>query len=225
MCLSKTNRFSVWDLTTCALVFHFKVKKDIMSIKFVGDDFLFLLTNNSVLVFSFEENSFIDELKIWEDEKTSKYIKDFWMTDFSIMNKDENSFLLVAGNETGKVIFWKLTYKDNKLEHDFEIFRIYEKWRVKRVNILNVENQTMMVCVSTEGHISVFNISFIWDKELNNEYENESILPVLNEKKMEVRITQLSVTTLTKLILPQKKIEPKTKKIKKKTKKTNLIKK
>ena len=116
--LSKTNRFAVWNLMTCSMIFHFKVKENIYQVRFLGDSHLVLLTENSVLVFSFETQSFVEELKLWENQKMAKYVKKFCLSDLDVFfNSLTNEYWVVVGTEAGLVVVWKIT----KTEHEVKV--------------------------------------------------------------------------------------------------------
>ena len=230
---------------TCSLVFHFKVKREVLQIHFLGDSFLALLTVNSVLLFSFQENSFVDELKLWTDEKTVKYIKDFCLTDMDLIERvnpetKEREYLISVGTESGKVIIWRVQEKRTEVEvevegkmekrtnvvaeSEYQVFGIYQGTRVKRARFaevdlaeksseLNTEDdqseltekistvneaskKLMFVTVSTNGDLSVFDLSFAWEKKFSSDENDISPLASLVDKKMEVRITQLDVCVI-----------------------------
>ena len=180
---------------TCSLVFHFKVKKNIIQTFFLGDSHLVLLTENSLLLFSFDSSSFIDELKLWDDEKTARYIRDYNLTDMDIISI-QNVFWICVGNETGNVIFWKIIIDSNhelqSTQH--QILNIYSKTRTKRVKWATFADEVYLVTVSTAGDISIFNVTNEVQRELTP--KKERTLGAIVERKMEVRITQLDVVVL-----------------------------
>lgn len=209
---------------TCSVVFHFKVKKPIMQSHFLGNSHLIFLTENSLLLFSFETSSFVDELKLWEDEKTAKYIRDFNLNDMDILSEEQVHWVCV-GNEVGQVIVWKLEIDSSQqIKKQFQIFDIYNSTRTKRLEWAQVEQNLFLVTVSTAGHISVFDFLPEKQSQFTSDSTSSKLLAALAEKKMEVRITQLGVCSLPKINQQKKDSVPKTNKedtpieLKKKTK-------
>jgi hypothetical protein len=171
---------------------------------FLGDSHCILLTENSLLLFSFDSSSFIDELKLWQDEKTARYIRDYNLTDMDIL-EDQNIFWICVGNETGNVIFWKITINENhevqSTQH--QVLNIYSKTRTKRVKWVKFGDQVFLVTVSTAGDISIFDVT----NEMKREFtpDKERTMGAIVERKMEVRITQLDVVALGNEIVKEKK--------------------
>lgn len=182
---------------TCSVVFHFKIKKTILQSRFLGDSHLIFLTENSLLLFSFETSSFVDELKLWDNEKTARYIRDYNLNDFDIWSHDGVHWVCL-GNEVGQVVVWKLQMgSSGQIKKDFQIFEIYSSTRTKRVKWGVLGDQSFLVTVSTGGDISVFDFSPETRIEFANDLTSPKLLAAVAEKKMEVRITQLGVCTLT----------------------------
>ena len=180
----------------------------------MGDSHIILLTDNSLLLFSFLTSTFLEEFKLWEDEKTAKYIRDYNLTDLSI-HSEGNTHWLAVGNETGKLIVWKVKISDEEIQKSFQIFDVYNKTRTKRVKWAADGKRLFVVTVSTGGDISVFDFSAEKNREFTNEKEKTKPLAALAEKKMEVRITQLDVIFLK---------DEAEKKIKKKVQKKIIVK-
>ena len=194
LCTSKTNRFSVWNLMTCSLIFHFKVKKPIIQSHFLGDTHLILMTENSLLLFDFETSSFVEELKLWKDEKMARYIRDFNLTDLHIMVRN-GTFYVAVGTETGKIVVWKIQISESGLVVSFQSFEVY-KSRVKRVKWACSGDRVYVVTVSTSGDISVFDFTKELAEEFKSDAEQSRVKGAVAEMKIDVRITQLDVSVI-----------------------------
>lgn len=187
---------------TCALVFHFKVKKPISQAAFLGDSRLVLLTENSLLVFGFAAGAFEKELRLWEDERTARYNRDFNLTDFDAASKGTLHWV-VAGNEAGQALVWRLEETPEGLRADFQLFGVYSGTRTKRLKWVRCGAELLLAAVSTRGDVSVFDFSAETRREFSNDPQSEKPLAALAERQMDARLTQLGAVWLAPASVPK----------------------
>lgn len=69
ICLSSMNRFSFWDLTTCEMIFHKKIKKNIERTLFIDEENILLTSRNSFLIFNLKQLSLTHEINLEKSER------------------------------------------------------------------------------------------------------------------------------------------------------------
>ena len=249
VCISKSNRLAVWNLMTCSMVFHFKIKAQITQAKFLGDCYLSLLTENSVVIFDLEKAECVEELRLWEDERVARYDRTLRLNDMDVKQTAQGEWLVMVGGEAGTVIVWKLKEtlqnknkdvaeaeaqqnkatkaapnqeteenqetqetpteageetkttpkveaKQSQLESSFKIFKIYTSTRVKRNRLVQNGDDSYLSTISTEGHVSLFDITQQLQGEFTSDIKSNTPLAALAERQMDVRLTQMEATVL-----------------------------
>ena len=201
-CLSKTGRFSVWDLSTLLCIFHKKIKVKIESIKFFNQNLLLLVAQNNFFVFDLKTMEILKEIKV--DGK----INDMRCLKF----KDKNYLFLALDN--GFVSFFneEILLKENSEEEDnnnknfWVKFKAYD-YRIKKLDLVD----NFLVTISTEGDISIWDVEELMNLEnINDELFLENFAPVY-EFKIESRFVHLKIKGIYESDL----IEVKPKKVKK----------
>ena len=146
--LSKTGRFALWDLMTCQLIFHKKVKLPLLGVKFFDDERVLLIGRDFLLVFNLRSQMVVQEVKS-EGETV--------ITDVQVVHSGEHKFVVVAA-ENGHVYFYpEINFvSEGSDEAIFAKIKAYAG-RVKR---LKIEGK-YLTTVSTEGDITIWNVSDI----------------------------------------------------------------
>lgn len=233
VCTSKSNRLSAWNVMTCSMIFHFKIKTLITQSKFLGDSYLVLLTENSILLFDLDRAECVDELRLWEDERMARYDRTLRLNDMDVRDLGDSSWQIIVGDEAGNVIVWNVQKLFNKIYDDtldsenkkideredfkaedpkeiesknilassnvqssFKIFKIYNSTRVKRNRIITQKNKIFLATISTEGHISVFDLTGKLESGFDSKKDLQIPLGAIIERKMDVRLTQLEIGVL-----------------------------
>ena len=151
LCLSRTNRFAVWNLMTCSMVFHKKIKAEIEAMDFYSDESLLFVTSNCMYLYSMSSMKFIQEIRMDDDTK---------INDMQVLRTWAGKWV-VCGCENGFVYFFnERNFSDGVTEKSYVKFLAYGK-RVKKVKCVD----NLLVTISTDGDITVWDISEILEKQ------------------------------------------------------------
>ena len=178
VCLNNKGRFAVWNLSICSMIFHRKIKLQPQMVRFLNDECLLIITSNTIYCFNIKLMMITNEIKTPNNTK---------INDCAIIRGPK--LLTAIGCENGHVYFYaEENFKENFEDEPLYIgFKAYN-YRVKKVSV--VENY--LVTVSTEGDISIWDISEIQEaKDLSNGVIIESY-SALYEYKVTSRLVGLS---------------------------------
>lgn len=231
LCLSRSNRFAVWNLMTCSMIFHKKIKAEIEALDFFGDDSILFSTSNCMYLYSMSEMKFIQEIKVEEGTK---------INDIQILKTWAGKWVIVAC-ENGYVYFYnERNFVADVEDFSFVKFKAYEK-RVKKIKV----SENILVTISTDGDITIWDISSILEKnEIEEQLNIEEYCSLLDYKVvarpilLDINLREIKVEPLSDEVEAEKvtkneieaeesdekvvKLEKKTKVQAKKIKKQNL---
>jgi WD40 repeat protein len=170
LCLSRTNRFSMWDLMSCSMVFHKKIRANISGLDFYSDEDLLFHTDTRLYLYSMAVGQFVAEVSV-EEEDTK-------LTDVKVLRRETGTWV-VFGCENGCVYFLnQRNFKEGVEGVSWVKFRAYDK-RVKRVGVVG----NFLVTVSTEGDITVWDVAEVLDNQsVTDKVTIDSYLSLLDYK-------------------------------------------
>ena len=179
VCLNNKQRFAVWNLSMCSVVFHKKIKVQAQMVRFLDDERLIILTPSSIYCFNIRLMTVTNEIKAVEGTKIND----------CVIIRDPKP-LVAIGCENGHVYFYPQENFNESSEDESPLyigFKAYN-YRVKKVAVAG----SYMVTVSTEGDISIWDISDIQGaKDLSGGVVIESY-SALYEYKVSSRLVGLS---------------------------------
>lgn len=150
LCLSPTNRFSMWDLMSCSMVFHKKIRVAIQGMDFYSDQDLLFWTDTSLYLYSMAVMRFVVEVPAEEDTK---------FTDVTVVRREGGAWVVLAC-ENGFVYFLNpRNFVEGTEGVSWAKFKAYER-RVKRVRLV----ESLLVTVSTDGDITFWDVADILER-------------------------------------------------------------
>lgn len=199
--LTEMNKFSIWNLTDCSMIFIKGLKTSLKLCRFLSDKYIILCSNNSIYFYNLEKNELFDKVDITNDAL---------ITNIEILN--DTSFCLSFNN--GYCNFYNYDFEKEEL-CIIEVCFFKNKKRIKQTKSLTVNEYNIMTVISSEGDINVYEVSSILKKLRDMEsFEILEISPIAY-----IHITSRLICLETMVINEEKKEEEDGKIMSKKIKK------
>lgn len=137
------KKIKLWNLMNMKEVYHKNIMKNVDLVRFAPDDNLLLCMMENIAVFNTDDNSISAVI-----EHHAR------ITDIIVKGN-----LLVTGDDEGKI--YLRDYKKGGIMSTIT-FQAFDK-RIKSLNLLQQHGSSILVAISTEGYIAVYDIEDLLD--------------------------------------------------------------